>query len=282
MQVPQGAQYYAACHIMVQRSSTVRFLYVYSSVGRRGASTVQATKFVESYFDAWNHCDAKGVADHLTSDGIYVDVPENIERTPDELIIMLNDFFSDHPGRYELLGEVLCSRKTIAFQYRAYATDSSQTLYHGAEFMTLNGDAAVTIADYYEIEAIKSKNKYAKSGLRNEQIQEYKHCLERVMRSEQIYMDPRMTLPVLAQKVGCTVNHLSQVINAGFEMSFFDYLNSHRVRHAKELLPELNGRNRAILNIAFAVGFNSNSAFYAAFKKHVGMTPAQFRRSRRN
>ena len=97
---------------------------------------------------------------------------------------------------------------------------------------------------------------------------------------EQIYMDPRLTLPALAQTVGCSVNHLSQVINAGFEMSFFDYLNSHRVRHAKELLTELNGKNRAILNIAFTVGFNSNSAFYAAFKKHVGMTPAQFRRSR--
>jgi AraC-like DNA-binding protein len=252
-----------------------------SNVERRGAQTVHATKFVESYFDAWNHCDPQGVADHLTADGIYVDVPENIERTHDELIVNLNDFFSEFPGRYELLGDVLTSRNTIAFQYRACAMDSSQTLYCGAEFMTLDGDAAVTIADYYEIPAMKSKNKYAKSGLRDEQIQEYMRRLERVMRSEQIYMDSRLTLPALAQTVGCSVNHLSQVINAGFEMSFFDYLNSHRVRHAKELLIELNGKNCAILNIAFTVGFNSNSAFYAAFKKHVGMTPAQFRRSRR-
>lgn len=258
-----------------------RYLYVYSNVVGRGAQTVRATKFVESYFDAWNHCDPEGVADHLTADGIYVDVPENIERTPDELIVNLNDFFSEFPGRYELLGDVLTSRNTIAFQYRACAKDSPQTLYCGAEFMTLNGDAAVTIADYYEIPAMKSKNKYAKSGLRDEQIREYMRCLERVMRSEQIYMDPRLTLPALAQTIGCSVNHLSQVINAGFEMSFFDYMNSHRVRHAKELLTELNGQNRAILNIAFMVGFNSNSAFYAAFKKHVGMTPAQFRRCRR-
>lgn len=243
---------------------------------------MRAAEFVESYFDAWNHGDAEGVADHLAADGIYVDVPQNIERSHDELIINLNDFFSEYPGRYELLGEVLSSRNTIAFQYRACATDSSQTLYCGAEFMTLNGEAAVTIADYYEIPAMKSKNKYAKSGLREEQMQEYKLGLERVMRSEQIYMDPRLTLPALAESVGCSVNHLSQVINAGFEMSFFDYLNSHRVRHAKQLLSGLSGKNRAILNIAFSVGFNSNSAFYAAFKKHVGMTPAQFRHSRQD
>ena len=249
---------------------------------RRGANPLHATKFVESYIDAWNHCDPKRVAAHLTADGIYVDVPQNIERTHDELIVILNDFFSDFPGRYELIGEVLATRKSIAFQYRAFATDSSEVLYCGAEFMTLNGDAAVTIADYYEIPALKTKNKYAKSGLRGEQMQEYKHCLEQAMRSEQIYMDPQLTLPALAETVGCSVNHLSQVINAGFEMSFFDYLNSHRVRHAKELLTEVNGRSRAILNIAFTVGFNSNSAFYSAFKKHVGMTPAQFRRSQRD
>ena len=243
---------------------------------------MHAAEFVESYFDAWNHGDAQGVADHLTADGIYVDVPQNMERTQDELIVMLHDYFSDFPGRYELLGEILSGKETIAFQYRACATDSSQTLYCGAEFITMNGDAAISIADYYEVPAMRSKRKYAKSGLRNEQIREYKRRLEQVMRSEQIYMDPRLTLPALAQTIGCTVNHLSQVINAGFEMSFFDYLNSHRVRHAKELLSELSGKNRAILNIAFAVGFNSNSAFYAAFKKHVGMTPAQFRHARRD
>ena len=243
---------------------------------------MRAAEFVESYFDAWNHGDAQGVADHLTADGIYVDVPQKMERTHDELIVMLHDYFSDSPGRYELLGEVLSGKKTIAFQYRAYATNSSQTLYCGAEFLTMNGDAAISIADYYEVPAMKSKSKYAKSGLRNKQMQEYKRRLEHVMSSEQIYMDPRLTLPALAQKVGCTVNHLSQVINAGFEKSFFDYLNSHRVRHAKELLAKINNKNHAILNIAYAVGFNSNSAFYAAFKKHVGMTPAQFRRSRRD
>jgi AraC-like DNA-binding protein len=62
-------------------------------------------------------------------------------------------------------------------------------------------------------------------------------------------------------------------------MSFFDYLNRYRIEHAKELLSGMHGQSGAILNIAFAVGFNSNSAFYAAFKKRVGQTPAQYRRA---
>ena len=62
-------------------------------------------------------------------------------------------------------------------------------------------------------------------------------------------------------------------------MSFFDYVNRFRIEHAKELLSEFNGQGDAVLDVAFKVGFNSNSAFYAAFKKCVGQTPAQFRRS---
>jgi AraC-like DNA-binding protein len=197
---------------------------------------------------------------------------------------MLNESFASFAHRYELIGDILSNGNTIAFQYRVYPTNSANSsdpaTYRGAEFMTLSGEAAVTITDYYDIPTNALKDKYAKSGLRRQQMQEYKQQLEEIMVSHQAYLQPNLTLPTLAKSVGCSVNHLSQVINAGFNMSFFDYLNSHRVDHAQVLLSELNGRNGAILKIAFTVGFNSNSAFYAAFKKHVGLTPAQFRKMR--
>ena len=65
-------------------------------------------------------------------------------------------------------------------------------------------------------------------------------------------------------------------------MSFFEYLNGYRIEFAKKLLSAPDSRSGAILNIAFTVGFNSNSAFYAAFKKCVGQTPAHYRRMRLN
>ena len=74
------------------------------------------------------------------------------------------------------------------------------------------------------------------------------------------------------------VNHLSQVINSGYGMSFYDYINQHRVTHAQRILHRLDDQ-AAVLKVAYSVGFNSNSAFYTAFKKRVGMTPAQFRRA---
>lgn len=258
---------------------------------------MHATQFVASYFDAWNHFDPKGVADHLTADGIYCDIPENERRSHDELITSLKDFFSHYQLRYELIGDVLTSKNTIAFQYQVHPPEKvddsvSPNAYRGAEFMALNGNAAVTITDYYDIPGLPQpsnlahltsrevqRSKYAKSGLNSEQLCAYKRRLEHVMLSQQVYLRPDLTLPKLAAVIDCSVNHLSQVINAGFGMSFFDYLNQYRIGHARKLLTRLDGRNGAILNVAFTVGFNSNSAFYAAFKKCVGQTPAQYRRS---
>jgi len=258
---------------------------------------MQATQFVESYFDAWNHRDPKGVADHLTADGIYCDIPQNVQSSHDELVTSLTEFFCNDRHRYELIGEILANGNTIAFQYQICPLGNSDeytssTHMCGAEFMTLNGDAAMNITDYYDVPGLArppklacltshqpQKNKYAKSGLNTEQLSDYKNRLETIMHQQQAYLRPDLTLPKLATAVQCSVNHLSQVINAGFGMSFFDYLNQHRIQHARQLLGKLNEQNGAILNIAFTVGFNSNSAFYAAFKKCVGQTPAQYRRA---
>jgi AraC-like DNA-binding protein len=258
---------------------------------------MRATRFVESYFDAWNQCDAKGVADHLTDDGIYRDVPENSMRSHDEWITYLGEFFSSYRHRYELIGEALIGSDTIAFQYKVYPADADQEcasgdFYRGAEFMTLHGDAAMTITDYYDIPGMGQHapvappisgetkiHKYAKSGLNSDLLLEYKLKLEKLMQYRQAFLSSDLTLPSLAEAVGCSVNHLSQVINSGFGMSFFDYLNEHRIEHARELLANSDIQSGSILNIAFTVGFNSNSAFYAAFKKCIGQTPAQYRRA---
>lgn len=261
---------------------------------------MRATDFVKSYFDAWNHKDATGVAEHLTDDGIYCDIPENEQRSHDELIANPGNFFSEYEHRYELIGEILENNNIIAFQYRIFPNEKmgkevSAKPYLGAEFMTLNGDAAMIITDYYDqpqrnrpsslagMAALKTeRRKYAKSGLDHEQLIAYKYRLENIMRSQQLFLRADLTLPKLAEAVDCSINHLSQVINGGFGMSFFDYLNQYRIQYAKELLARCDSHSTAILNIAFTVGFNSNSAFYSAFKKRVGKTPAQYRRLQLN
>ena len=250
---------------------------------------MRATDCVRSYFDAWNHSDAKGVAEHLAKNGTYFDVPSHQQHSREDLVANLADFFAYEQHCYQLIGEILVSDNSIAFQYRMYSLDKSHEDWFGAEFMMVNGDGAVKITDYYDTssttrpvivnasEAVTPK--YAKSGLDPSQLQNYSSKLKSLMDGEKVYLQSGLTMPKLAKLVKCSVNHLSQAVNSGFGMSFFDFLNSYRIEEAKTMLSQCDPRSQAILDVSFAVGFNSNSAFYAAFKKATGQTPAQYRRA---
>ena len=71
---------------------------------------------------------------------------------------------------------------------------------------------------------------------------------------------------------------MSQAINAGLQTTFFDYVNHRRVDEALRLIQLDAGPHRAMLDIALAVGFNSTSTFYSAFRKVTGVTPGAYRR----
>lgn len=244
--------------------------------------------FVESYIDAWNQRDAEHIAAHFTPDGVYYDIPSQSCYGGEELITYLTDLFSHNEDRYVLDGEIATGENSIAFQYKVISAPGASRTSRlcGAEFVRLQGGQAAQIDDFYEIQGSRTElsgaQKYAKSGLGPELLAKYKQQLTALMENERTWLDAGLTLPKLSSLVQCPVNHLSQVINAGFGMSFFDYLNSYRIEEAKRILRQQDKPCPPILTVAFEVGFNSNSAFYAAFKRACGQTPAQYRRLHRN
>jgi len=85
-----------------------------------------------------------------------------------------------------------------------------------------------------------------------------------------------LTLQSLAEKMNLTPQHLSSIFKKTVGLSLFEYITMIRIQKSKELL--LIERNRQIKEIADMVGFNSVSYFCSVFKKHVRMTPNEFRR----
>jgi len=119
--------------------------------------------------------------------------------------------------------------------------------------------------------------KYRKSKLSQEQSELLKTKLVALMEKQEPYLENGITLPQLANLMGCTPNNLSQVINDGFGKSFFDFINEYRITHAKQQL--LSPERVSVLQVSMNAGFNSKSAFYTAFRKEVGMTPSQYRKA---
>lgn len=120
--------------------------------------------------------------------------------------------------------------------------------------------------------------KYQNSALPNTVLAAMAQELTELMQREQPYLDPKLSLPQLAQRLSMSTNYLSQLLNEHFKQNFFDYVNRYRVAAA---LPLLTHSADTVLDIAMAVGFNSKSAFYTAFKKHQQQTPGEYRQQQR-
>lgn len=118
--------------------------------------------------------------------------------------------------------------------------------------------------------------KYAKTGLDEDSSEKLKEKLELYMIEHKPYLQPQIKIKDLADMMGEASHQISQVINESFGQNFYEFVNMYRVNEAKQLLKNTDFKNYTLTAIGFEVGFNSKSAFYNAFKKHTGTTPAKF------
>jgi len=124
-----------------------------------------------------------------------------------------------------------------------------------------------------------SPARYESSSLAEDSKVRYHRKLARRMKEEQPFLEQDLTLSELSRRLGINTKYLSQVINEVEGMNFMDYINSHRIERAKELLQHPSYEYHTVLAIAQEVGFKSKSAFYNAFKKFTGLTPAAWKKT---
>jgi AraC-like DNA-binding protein len=118
--------------------------------------------------------------------------------------------------------------------------------------------------------------KYVKSGLQKNNVDIYYSSLIQLIDSEKLFLDSRLSIKTVADKLGMSVNHLSQVINQQSGKNFFKFVNEYRVEEAKKLLLDQSNQKYTILAIAYDCGFNSKSSFNTIFKQYTGKTPSDF------
>ena len=123
-------------------------------------------------------------------------------------------------------------------------------------------------------------NKYKKSTLSPAIKSAILEKLESVMDENKFYQRDDASLTRLAEELGATTHHLSQVLNESLKISFQDLIARYRVREACRMLREKEYAQVKIENIATTVGYNSKSAFNTAFKKRTGLTPSDYREAK--
>jgi len=93
---------------------------------------------------------------------------------------------------------------------------------------------------------------------------------------ERVYLDPKLSLRLLAQRLGVSEPELSKAIQTQYQKNFRGFINEVRVREVQERLRREGLGNLSLLGLAKECGFNSEASFYRVFKEHTGMTPKQY------
>jgi AraC-like DNA-binding protein len=96
------------------------------------------------------------------------------------------------------------------------------------------------------------------------------------MQEHQTYLDNQLTLTRLAEIVGISTHHLSEVLNQHEGINFYQFVNEYRINYICEKMK--NDKEIKMLDLAMSAGFSSRSTFNADFKQFVKLTPSQYRK----
>lgn len=119
--------------------------------------------------------------------------------------------------------------------------------------------------------------KYQKSALTSEQTKTYIERIRQYFDESEPFRNSELKVSDVASALDIPTHHLSQAINQELNINFFDFTNEYRVKKVKELLMNTKTFHFKIFAIALEAGFNNKTTFNRVFKRHVGITPSQFR-----
>jgi AraC-like DNA-binding protein len=99
------------------------------------------------------------------------------------------------------------------------------------------------------------------------------------IQADRIYLNPDLRLTDLAKAVDERPYKVTLVLSRMMGKTFNDFINYHRIEHAKTILLDKKFEHFNIVGIALESGFNSKSVFNDLFKRVTGQTPSEFRKS---
>jgi AraC-like DNA-binding protein len=165
---------------------------------------------------------------------------------------------------------VFNSNKIKKWALKLLALKDSQIADHKTQLEILRAKVA-------EMAKMGKDNKYLNSNLSDDQAQDILKKLIHLLEKKKTYLDCDLSLASLAGQLNVNSAYLSQVINEIFGKNFNDFINCFRIEEVKEMFADKENDRHSILDIALHCGFDSKTAFNRTFKRHMEMTPKQYR-----
>ncbi|WP_288575459.1 AraC family transcriptional regulator [uncultured Prevotella sp.] len=108
----------------------------------------------------------------------------------------------------------------------------------------------------------------------NERIKAFSEQLEKLFTVDKVYLEPRLRLVDLAQKLGTNRTYLSNFFNKERQTTFYEFVNGYRISHSENLLTTTDYTLDVVAELS---GFNSLSTFRRAFLVKNNCSPQEYR-----
>lgn len=102
---------------------------------------------------------------------------------------------------------------------------------------------------------------------------------DRMIQAELLFADPELSLEGLALHLGVSRNVLSHAINRCKHTNFSQFVNEYRIKESIRLMIDPANKELSLKTIFEQTGFNSRTTFYNTFKKQIGISPSDFRKT---
>src|SRR4030095_43490 len=112
-------------------------------------------------------------------------------------------------------------------------------------------------------------------------LEEWRGKLSKYAEEKTPYLNPELRLTDLAKGLKLKPYQVSEILNRGMGITFYEFVNRLRVSEVMKKLVDPAYSHYNLLGIAMECGFNSKSVFNDTFRKIMGVTPSQYRDTRK-
>lgn len=234
------------------------------------AKTFLSDKFIviiEELFNAIHHQQTIEYNEFLLSD------EENLMVYWDLYYLIYCNKIDEVLNRLEILVEERIGQ-VINFQFDPFL----EPLRHTSRYKKLVESVSAT----NEIQALlePESNIHTALAFTADQSAELASELNELLSTSKPFLNPEVSLRLLAKELNINSNKLSKFINDHLQTNFNELINTHRLDHFKDIALKPENKHLTILGLAYDSGFNSKTVFNTFFKKIEGITPKAWLKSK--
>ncbi|MBG9374842.1 AraC family transcriptional regulator [Panacibacter sp. DH6] len=214
----------------------------------------------------------------------YIDFPEATDTTPTECLTL-----AIAPEKITAFCERLNEKCTLpdAQQQWSYNATGSQFVNDIMINQLLNRLILIctennTAKDFFanlvlqELVVRLMQSNQKNTLLDNHKIYKTNNRFAHVVEYIQQHLQDNITVKTLSRQAYMSEPHFFRCFKQQFGMSPVEFINEQRIKAARMML---RAADISISEISFACGFNNLNYFLRMFKRHTGLTPAQYRKS---